>query len=172
MFQRRLMISSCFFAFVILVLISFSLPEPVFASGYWSGALLGDDGQSYDLSEFGSAVQTVYTIAKFIMLPLGSVAVAFGAVRMFTGSEGEAGKAKRQIIFGLLAVVAILLLPTVAKMGVDIGKQYAWEPTTKATDGFETKYVGNSNLSHDSSDDSDDDNKDDEKDKDEEKDDE
>ena len=172
MSRRRIMLSSWGIAFVVLFIVGLCLPDPMFAGNYWSGSLPGNDGQSYDLTEFGNAVQTVYNIAKVIMLPLGSVAVAFGAFRWLTSSEDEAGKAKRQIIFGLLAVVAIILLPIIAKMGVDIGKQYAWEPTTKATDGFETKYVGNSNLSHDSSDDSDDDDEDDDKDKEEEKDDE
>lgn len=78
--------------------------------------------------EYSSEVWEIYSIGRVISLPLAAVSVAMGAFKML-GDEKSMAAGRKQIFITLLAVAALIILPSVVKLGLDIGQTYGWDPS-------------------------------------------
>lgn len=76
---------------------------------------------------YSSKVWSIYNIACVISLPLGAISIATAAFKML-GDEKTMEAGKKQILITVLTVAALYILPSVIKMGVDLGYQYRWNP--------------------------------------------
>lgn len=83
---------------------------------------------AYDLTEYGSGVRDTYAMLVNIAYPLAAIAFAAGAFRMITGGDREVEAGQKQMIYTLLALVAILLMPYAVEAGMRLGKMYGWSP--------------------------------------------
>lgn len=123
----------------ILVLLLLIFPDAAHATSYYAGT--DETGRQYDVTDFASGIHAVYNIARGVAIALAAVAAAAGALQMLTGNEDAASKGRSQIIMAALVIVALALLPTVVKLGVDIGRQYGWTPTIEEGNQFDTELV-------------------------------
>lgn len=81
-----------------------------------------------DLSpNYSSKVWEIYSIGRKISLPLAAISFAMGAFKML-GDEKSMAAGRKQLFITLLAVAALIILPSVVKLGLDIGQTYGWNP--------------------------------------------
>lgn len=73
-------------------------------------------------------ISEVYGIFLVVATPVGACGIAVSGLKLFTGSEKDAEKAKKQIAWIAMTVAALYLLPAVISLGIDIGKRYGWNP--------------------------------------------
>lgn len=86
--------------------------------------------ETVDLTGYKEEVLRTYRVFQAVSLALGAVSLGFSAFRLL-GTEGsEAQRAKKMILWTLLAVAVVNLLPVVITAGAEIGRQYAWSPGT------------------------------------------
>ena len=71
---------------------------------------------------------TIYKLIRNISIPLATVGVAICGVKMFTGGEDAARRAKKTILIIAGALAALLLLPLAVKAGADLGAKHKWDP--------------------------------------------
>lgn len=96
-------------------------------------------GHEYDLTEFLKMAENVYDIVVKIAIPCAAVSLALAGLRMLFGTSDELSKAKSQIIITLVAIASILLIPPFVYMGVQMGSNYAWQPTITNDKSLQTK---------------------------------
>ena len=95
-----------------------------------------DNGES----EVLAVINTIYKAVKTLAIPAAAMSVAIGACKIFgigmNGSQGERFESDglKQIIFSLLALAAILLLPSVVRFAVSLFPRHSlgWEPSLPA----------------------------------------
>lgn len=78
--------------------------------------------------DYSSKVWEIYSIGRVISLPLAGGSFAMGAFKML-GDEKTMAAGRKQLIITLLAVAALIILPSVVKLGLDIGQTYGWDPS-------------------------------------------
>lgn len=120
----------------VLILTCLIFPDSAHATSYFSG--IDETGRQYDTTSFASGMQQVYNVARVVVIALAAVAAAAGALQMLGGNEEAVAKGKAQIAIAAMVIVAIALLPTVVKFGVDVGRQYGWTPTIEEGNQFDT----------------------------------
>lgn len=96
-------------------------------------------GHEYDLTEFLKMAENVYDIVVKIAIPCAAVSLALAGLRMLFGTSEELSRAKSQIIITLVAIASILLIPPFVYMGVQMGSNYAWQPTITNDKSLQTK---------------------------------
>ena len=120
----------------VLILTCLIFPDSAHATSYFSG--IDETGRQYDTTSFASGMQQVYNVARVVVIALAAVAAAAGALQMLGGNQEAVAKGKAQIAIAAMVIVAIALLPTVVKFGVDVGRQYGWTPTIEEGNQFDT----------------------------------
>lgn len=125
-----------------LILACLIFPDSAYATSYFSG--IDETGRQFDASSFADGMHQVYNIARVAAIALAAVAAAAGALQMLGGNEDAVAKGKAQIAIAVMVIVAIALLPTVVKFGVDVGRQYGWTPTIEEGNQFDTTVVTDS----------------------------
>lgn len=83
---------------------------------------------SWDLSQFGTSINTVYKTFRNISVPIAAVAVAYNAILIIMGSAKEMEMCKARIKLILLAEIAICFIPLVINAGMAIGESHGWNP--------------------------------------------
>lgn len=135
----------------VLILTCLIFPDSAHATSYFSG--IDETGRQYDTTSFASGMQQVYNVARVVVIALAAVAAAAGALQMLGGNEEAVAKGKAQIAIAAMVIVAIALLPTVVKFGVDVGRQYGWTPTIEEGNQFDTSLSTDSDADKENEDD-------------------
>ena len=78
-------------------------------------------------SDYSTKIWEVYSVGRVVCLPLAAVSVGMSAFKLL-GDEKSQTVGKKQFYITLMAVAAMYILPYVIKLGVDLGKTYAWNP--------------------------------------------
>lgn len=102
-----------------------------FASdGQW---IITEGGTSVDLTEMKTAFESVWKMMCNIAYPLATVGIIWSATKMMmVGDEKDGARARKQMVYCLLTVAALLILPVVVEVGIDIGLNYGWDPASIA----------------------------------------
>lgn len=95
--------------------------------------VITEGGTSVDLTEMKAAFLSVWKMMCNVAYPLATVGFTCSAVQMMmVGDEKAGAKAKKQMIYCLAAVAALLVLPIVVEAGVEVGLNYGWDPSSIA----------------------------------------
>ena len=78
-------------------------------------------------ASYSEKVWEAYTVGRAVSLPLATVSFAMGAYKML-GDEKTAAAGRKQLYLTLMAVAAMIILPSVILMGIELGKRYGWNP--------------------------------------------
>lgn len=116
--------------FVILSIFLFSVYRAECAAGNDIWIVQGEDSGDapYDLTEYKHKIGEIYNMFVTISCPCAAVAFAIGALMLLTGDEKTMAKGKRQMIFCLAALAAIIFLPVAVNAGMSLGYTYGWTP--------------------------------------------
>ena len=77
---------------------------------------------------FGGKLSEVGGIIRITVAVLGAVGLGICGIKYATGDSQTAANAGKMAIMILLAVMAVMILPVVFKMGLSIGQSHAWSP--------------------------------------------
>ena len=82
------------------------------------------DGELSAVPRLGSEINSVYRIFRSVSIAAGTVSFAIGAIRLMIAAtdSDEAQRAKKQMLYTLLAVAALVLLPTVIRWSISAAK--------------------------------------------------
>lgn len=107
--------------------------RPAYASDSGGGPPPGDnsslDGIEEAKGEYKELYKSIYGIFRVAATSFGAVGVAISAVQMVIGDEESASKALSRIVILLGAIAALWLLPAIISMGIELGRQFAWDPS-------------------------------------------
>lgn len=89
------------------------------------------------MGEFEDEIETFVKIFRTVASAGATVSVAIGAFKMLLsmwgigGKDGEKelAKAKRLIVYSLVALASLMFLEPAIKIGMNIGQKYGWKPT-------------------------------------------
>ena len=105
----------------LLFVILFSSISPVYADSIWKTS-------DFDLTPLAEKLSGYFMMARNIILAMAAVSIAWACFRIFFGAPDEVEKAKKQIKYSAMALVAFYLLPHCIRIGIDLGQTYAWKP--------------------------------------------
>ena len=94
------------------------------------------------LASYADEMRNVYQVVQWISIPCAVVAIAVGAMLIITRGEKGMKEGLTIIISSIIAMGAILLLPTAIDTGVDLGEKYAWDPMNPETIGNSADLTG------------------------------
>lgn len=117
---RLIQVSIVLFAFLLCISTAFAADNP------W---VITENGTTVNLTEMNSKFSAIWQMLCNIGYPLAAVGFAWNAIKMMMmGDEKDGAKAKKAMIYCLVAVAALMLLPTVVDLGISLGRTYGWDP--------------------------------------------
>lgn len=91
--------------------------------------IITEGEQTVDMTGFRDEVLRDYRMFQSVSTAIAGVSVAVSAFQLLQGGDQNAERAKRTIIWALMAAAVVNVLPEVIGIGVTLGRQYAWTPT-------------------------------------------